>query len=166
MPEIRLLKLGEEEQFIQLKQKAIRENQGVLLESSYNPPIAFVTAQINAGSKGDVNNVVLIVDGEMLGFCQVFLGQEKRRHKATMRNIFIVQNEKTKGQHFGIKIVEFIQQHVKSLGYEEITAGIVPGHRSEKLLEPLGYYPAFTEYRCLKLLDDTYVDVRTWIKRI
>ena len=166
MFEIRLLQLGEEETFIKLKQRAIAENQGVLLEASYNPSVAFVTAQINAGPRGDVNNVVLLVDGEMLGFCQMFLGHEKRRHKVTMRNIFIIQNEKTKGMHFGIKIVEFIEQYAKSLGYEEITAGIVPGHRSEKLLEPLGFMPSFTEYRCLKLLNDSYVDICTWIKRI
>lgn len=110
--------------------------------------------------------MVLIIDGEMLGFCQVFLGHDKRRHKVTMRNIFIIQNEKTKGMKFGIKIVEFIEQYAKSLGYEEVTAGIVPGHRSEQILKPLGYNPAFTELKCLKLLDNSYVDITTWTKSL
>jgi len=166
MYEIRLLNLGEENKFIQLKKQSLSENQSVLLESSYNPSLAYVTAQINAGSKGDVNNVVLVVDNELVGFCQIILGHDKRRHKAIMRNIFVIQNEKTKGMKFGIKIVEFIQNYLKTLGYEEIAAGIVPGHRSEKILEHLGYYPTSTEFRCLKLADNSYVDIRNWVKSI
>jgi hypothetical protein len=166
MYDIRLLNLGEEQQFIQLKQRSLRENQDVLLESSYNPPLAYVTAQINAGPKSDVNNVVLVVDNELVGFCQIILGHDKRRHKAIMRNIFVIQNEKTKGMKFGIKIVEFIHDYLKTLKYEEISAGIIPGHRSEKILESLGYHTTSTELRCLKLADNSYVDIRNWTKSI
>ena len=162
MIEIRLLQVGEEETFIKLKQESLKVAPETLMDTEYNPPVEYLRRQIQ-NDKSEIKTVVLLCDGDMLGFCQIVFYGGKRSHKVQMKGIYIRRDPRVEGQLLGKNIVEFILDYLrKNTKVEEVQAVIVPGHNSEKLLIPLGFTPRFTDVKAIKLGDNDYRDARFW----
>lgn len=171
MYEIRFLKFGEEEEFIKLKQLALTMHPTTLIEGHYNPPVSFVTNQIAQGDNCDVRNVVLSVDGELMGMCQLMLGRGFRKHKTISKNKFVLQNEKTRGQKYGTKFWDFVIPYLKNLGYEEMQVQSTNPHWVISAVN-YGFEIQYTEPNALKLENETYLDsvmtvyyIKNWVDK-
>ena len=164
MEEVRLLALGEEAKFIELKQRALFEHPSQFLETKYKPAKTYVTAQITSGVVGTTKNVVLNIDGGLHGMLQINIGTGKLRHQAVLKTIFVIQNPKTEHRNFSARLIEFATTYTFKRGVEEIQIAVPKGHRLEHTLQSLGYSIKFEESKALKLYDDSYADIATWHK--
>lgn len=130
MIEIRLLKNGEEEEFIKLKLESLKVASKYLIENpNYNPTVDSVKKQINS-SPPEMVVYVLKYNNKMFGIIQASLGINLyRTHHATLHSLFVSKKiyklaklNNNISVPFGTMLMSDSILHLRNIGIEIITA--------------------------------------------
>lgn len=164
MTEIRLLRVEEAEQFIKIKQESLLAAPQFLLEKSYEPSLEHLTKQIS-DPNSEIVSYVLVVDGEILGFCQATI-QPGRPHHAYTRSLYVRRDHRVTGQRMGERILDSLISHLRdNRGIDVVNGGTADGNTTmEKILTNLGYEKVFRDHKYLKLGPDKFLGVSFWYK--
>ena len=166
MINIRLLQLGEEEEFIKLKKESLELIPYYLIDAPSSDTPDQVRWLINHPI-GPVITIVLEYAGELLGFCQanIDVANPKRKHMALIKSMYVRRDDRVAGQRIGHKITHDLIEYLKTIGVTYALSGTMIGnHSSEKILADLGFEVIFIDEHFLLKDDGTYVASKYWKK--
>ena len=171
MIEIRLLKNGEEEEFIKLKLESLKVASKYLIETpNYNPTVESIKKQINSIPQGMVV-YVLKYNNIMFGIIQASLGVNLyRTHSAIFHGLYVstdiykifqIENKKTRS--LGIRLMYESILYLQTLGIEIITSTSFSDNiKMNNIFYSLNYIQTHNDPFFVKFTNQAYRGVSFW----
>ncbi len=171
MIEIRLLKDGEEEEFIKLKLQSLKVASRYLVEHpNYNPTIEKIKSQLNAIPRGMII-YVLMYQGKMFGIIQFSLGTYLyRTHHAMVHGLYVSKDIYKIGQlknnipnELGTRLMTESILYLQSIGIEIITSSSFNDNiKMSNIFYSLNFIQLHTDHFYLKFENNSYRGVSSW----